>query len=213
MATITCKCAAVSIDFPVETELFRHECCCHDCISALWYATQRGGPAYPEDACADCCWLPNDFRITRGEEQIGAFLNYPGADSTRFYCSACWTVLFADHPLYEGRILVSQIAAYREFDGLANIERLAPQARHFLKDLDAQQVAALPEWQGDPAHVYEGPADNLLENFPAMKAAGNEGREMNAAILLERIGGAFVPTDEDRLSSGPPSLMRQAAES
>ena len=44
-----------------------------------------------------------------------------------------------------------------------------------------------------------------------MKVAGGEGTEMNAQILLDKIGGAVVPTDEARLSTGPPSLMRQAA--
>ena len=211
MATITCKCGSVCINFPTNAELFRHECCCHDCISALWYATQRGGPAYPPDLCADCCWLPNDFSVERGEDKLGAILNYASADTTRFYCTACWTVLFGDHPLYEKRILVSQIAAYKEFEGLTKVVRMEPQARHFLKDLNAEQIAALPPWRGDPSHVYQGVAENLLEHFPAMKAAGGAGVEMNAQILLDRIGGAFVPSDEARLSSGPPSLMRQAA--
>ncbi len=212
MANITCKCGAVCISFPANTELFRHECCCHDCISALWYATQRGGPAYPPDLCADCCWLPNDFRIERGESTLGAFMNYTSADTTRFYCTACWTVLFGDHPLYEKRILVSQIAAYKEFEGLTKVVRMEPQARHFLKDLNAEQVVALRPWRGDPSHVYQGVADKLLEHFPSMKAAGAEGVEMNAQILLDKIGRTFVPTDEARLVSGPPSLMRQAAE-
>ncbi len=205
MATITCKCGDVRIIFPTDTELFRHECCCHDCISALWYSTQRGGPEYPHDHRADACWLPNDFHIEQGAAKIGALLNFPAADTTRFYCTSCWTLLFGDHPMYETKILVSLIASYREFDGLSNIARMEPQARHFLK------VAALPVWSGDPAHVYEGVAEVLLENFPAMKAAGGTGREMNAQILLSRIGEALVPTDAARLSSGPPSLMQQVA--
>lgn len=211
MATITCKCTAVRITFPVTTELFRHECCCHDCISALWYSTQRGGPEYPHDHLADCCWLPNDFHIERGEDKLGALLNFADADTTRFYCTACWTLLFGDHPLYDKRILVSLIASYREFAGLSDIVRGQPRARHFLKDLSDEQVAALPAWTGDPAHVYAGAADVLLENFPAMKAAGGEGREMNAQILLHKIGGAMVPDDAERLASGPPSLMQQMA--
>ncbi|MGR8919295.1 MAG: hypothetical protein ACU85V_06735 [Gammaproteobacteria bacterium] len=211
MATIECKCGAVRIDFPVDAELFRHECCCHDCISALWYGTQRGGPEYPHDHCADCCWLPNDFRIVRGEDQLGAFMNFRGADTTRFYCKSCWTLLFGDHPVYEQKIVVSQVAAYKEFEGLRDIERMAPQARHFVKDLSADQVAALPPWKGAPEHVYQGVAELLLESFPAMKAAGGTGAEMNAQLLVERVGGVLVPTDEERLSSGPPSFVQQQA--
>jgi hypothetical protein len=88
---------------------------------------------------------------------------------------------------------------------------MEPQARHFLKDLNEDQIAALPPWVGDPSHVYQGVAENLIEQFPLMKAAGGEGAKMNAQILLNKIGGAVVPTDAARLSSGPPSLMRQAA--
>lgn len=210
MATITCKCASVCIHFPVSVELFRHECCCHDCISALWYATQRGGPQYPQDLCADCCWLPNDFRVARGEDTLGAFLNYATADTTRFYCTSCWTLLFGDHPLYEKRILVSQVASCKEFEGLTDVVRMAPQARHFLKDRSAEEAVAVRPWPGDPRHVYQGVAENLLAHFPAMKAAGGEGAAMNAQILLAMIGGAMVPTEEARLWSGPPSLRRQA---
>lgn len=209
MATITCKCGAVRLCFHADTELFRHECCCHDCISALWYSTRRGGPQYPETSCADCCWLPNDFSIESGAARIGAFMNYAGADTTRYYCTSCWTILFQDHPLYEQRIVVSQVAAYAEFHGLTDVVRMAPQARHFVKDLDPQQVAALPPWSGDPAHVYQGVAENLLANFPAMKAAGGCGADMNAGALLRQTGGASVPDDAPRLAAGPPSLLRQ----
>jgi hypothetical protein len=146
-----------------------------------------------------------------GEDKLGAFLNYESADTTRFYCKTCWTVLFGDHPFYEKRILVSQVAAYKEFEGLTNVVRMGPQARHFLKDLNQEQIAALPPWPGNPSNVYQGAAGNLLEHFPTMKAAGGEGTEMTAQILLDKVGNAFVPTDEARLSTGPPSLMRQIA--
>ena len=211
MATITCRCGAVRLEFPVASELFRHECCCHDCIAALWYGTKRGGPEYPHDHCADCSWLPNDFRIVSGAGCIGAFMNHAHADTTRFHCTACWTVLFGDHPFYEQKIVVSQVASYQEYDALTEVTRMAPQARHFLKDLTAAQRAALPPWPGEPARVYDGVATILLDSFPAMKAAGGAGTAMNAQILLAKVGGAFVPENEPRLSAGPPSLVRQGA--
>jgi hypothetical protein len=211
MATITCRCERICVNFPADKELFRHECCCHDCISALWYATQRGGPQYPLDLCADCCWLPNEFSIARGAQHLGAFMNYASADTTRFYCADCWTVLFADHPFYEQKVLVSQIGAYKEFEGLTDIERSPPQARHFLKDRSALEIEALPPWAGNPAHVYSGVAEILMESFPTMKAAGGAGKEMNAQILLQQLGPVLIPTDAPRLSSGPPTLMQQRA--
>lgn len=206
---ITCKCTAVHIEFFTQTALFRHECCCHDCTAALWYAHKRGGPAPPVYQCLDSSWFPNAFTIVIGEEKLGAFLNFENADSTRFYCTDCWSVVFADHIFYEKKVLVTQVMNYQEFEGLTNVELMPPQARHFVKDLSPDQLAALPLWREDPLHVYQGPADNLLAQFPAMREAGQEGKDMNAQILLEKIGGAFVPVGEPRLSEGPATLMRK----
>lgn len=36
MAIMTCRCGSVRIDFPTNAELFRRECCCHNCIVARW---------------------------------------------------------------------------------------------------------------------------------------------------------------------------------
>ncbi len=212
MATITCKCTTVQIEFFTKNDVFRLECCCHDCTTALWYANKRGGPALPIHQCLDTSWFPNEFTIVTGEEKLGAFLNFENADTTRFYCTNCWSVLFADHPAYDKKVLVTQVMNYREFEGLDNAELMPLQARHFVKDLSEEQLAALPAWRGDPSHVYQSAADILLAQFPAMKEAGKEGAEMNAQILLGKIGSAFIPTGEARLSEGPPTLMQQMAQ-
>ena len=211
MATITCKCGAVQIEFYTKNDLFRLECCCYDCTCALWYANKRGGPSFPEHQCVDTSWFPNDFKVVKGEEKLGAYMNFENADTTRFHCKACWSVLIADHPAYDKKLVVTQVVNYKEFEGLKNAELMAPQARHFLKDLSTDQVAALPAWGGDSANVYQGVADILMTQFPALQEAGKEGAEMNAQILLGKIGGAFVPTGEARLTQGPPTLMQQAA--
>ena len=211
MATITCNCGAVQIEFDSGTDLFRLQCCCHDCSAALWYASKRGGPAPPTHQCVDNSWLPNDFRIVRGEHQIGAFMNFENADTTRFYCKDCWSILFGDHPVYEKKVVVTTARNYKEYEGLTNATLMPPQARHFMKDLTQDQIAALPAWDGDASNVYQGVADILMSRFPEIQAADNEGEQMNAQILLAKVGEPFVPTDESRLTSGPPTLMQQAA--
>ncbi len=206
MGTIRCRCGAVEIELALSRDVFRLECCCYDCNTGLWYAHQRGGPPGPANQCIDTSWLANDFRIVKGEAAIGAFLNFKNADTTRFYCKQCWSVLFADHALYAGKVIACQAAAY---DGITGLQRMPLQARHFVRDLSEAQRQALPPWGGDPANVYPGVADNLIARFPAMLEAGSEGIVMNARLLLERIGGAVVPDDAPRLSAGPPSLMQQ----
>jgi hypothetical protein len=199
MATIICKCGTLRIEFDAKHDLFRLECCCHDCTAALWYAHKRGGPAFPENQCLDSSWLPNDFKVVKGEEKLGAFMNFENAATTRFYCVDCWTVLLADHPAYAKKVVLTQVGNYKEFEGLRNVELMSPQARHFVKDLSKEQLAALPVWGGSPANVYQGVADILVAQFPAIQQAGRQGSEMNAQILLAKIGGGFVPKGETRL--------------
>ncbi|MFT4585414.1 MAG: hypothetical protein ACI915_004235 [Gammaproteobacteria bacterium] len=209
MVTINCKCTSVQIQFYTNNDLFRLQCCCHDCTSALWYASKRGGPAHPPFQCVDTSWFPNDFKVVSGADRIGAFLNFPDADTTRFYCKECWTILLADHAAYDKRLVVVQAINFTEFDGLSNADLMQPQARHFVGDLSAEQLATLPAWPWDPANVYSSVADVLMERFPALQAAGAEGALMNAQILLAKIGGSFVPSGEARLTEGPPTLMQR----
>jgi hypothetical protein len=209
MATVNCKCTNVQIQFDTNKDLFRQECCCHDCTSALWYANKRGGPALPPFQCVESSWFPNDFQIVKGADSIGAFLNFPNADTTRFYCTECWTIVFADHPAYEKKLVVVQANSFTEFEGLSDVDLMQPQARHFVGDLSPDQLAALPAWPWDAANVYSGVSEVLMEQFPALQAAGAEGVNMNAQILLASIGDPFVPSGEPRLSEGPATLMQR----
>jgi hypothetical protein len=194
MATINCKCRGVQIEFDAKHDLFRLECCCRDCTAALRYANKRGGPAFPENQCLDSSWLPNDFKVVKGEHKLGAFMNVENAATTRFHCTDCWSVLLADHPAYAKKLVMTQVGNYKEFEGLKNVELMFPQARHFLKDLSKEQLAALPAWGGDPSNIYQGLADNLVAQLPSIQQTVKAGAEMNAQILLAKIGDAFVPT-------------------
>jgi len=90
---------------------------------------------------------------------------------------------------------------HKEFEGLKKVKLMSPQARHFLKDLSGEQLAALPTWDGNPPNLYQGVADNLMNQLPKIQQIAKGGKEMNAQILLAKIGGAFVPTGEPHLSA------------
>jgi hypothetical protein len=209
MLSITCRCGAVQIEFFTQNDLFRNECCCYDCTAGLWYANKRGGPPPPAAQCVDISWLPNDFKFLRGADKVGAFMNFENADTTRFHCKECWTVLIADHPVYEKKLIVTQVASFTAYDGLKDAALMPVQSRHFVKDLGPDQLAALPVWDGDPTNVYGSVSELLMAQLPTMREAGSEGKEMNAQHLLNKIGRAFVPTNEPRLTSGPATFNQQ----
>jgi len=155
----------------------------------------------------DSNWFPNDFTILKGQDQLGAFMNFTGADTTRFHCRDCWTCLIGDHPAYGGKIVCTQVSNFT--GGLSDADLPDPKARHFLKDLNSEQAAALPTWAGDVTRVYQGVADNLMASLPQMMESGATG-EMNAQVLIGLTGIPFVPDDEnERMAAGPPTLMAQ----
>jgi len=88
---------------------------------------------------------------------------------------------------------MTQVGNYKEFEGLKNVELMSPQARHFLKDLSKEQLGRLPAWGGDPSNLYQGVADNLVAQLPSIQQTVKVGVEMNAQILLAKIGSVFVP--------------------
>merc|ERR1712070_959420 len=162
MASINCLCGAVKVEFNTKRALYRLECCCYDCSAAVKYAHEmHGGPRGPKHQLMDSIWFPNDFKIIRGEDSIGAFKNFETGNTTRFYCQFCWTLLFADFPEYMGRILLTQVTNFGEFHGLQNAEVMEPTARQMVKDLSRYQLVTLPPWNGHPWHVYEGAAENF----------------------------------------------------
>jgi len=211
--SINCQCGAVKVELKSKKALFRLECCCYDCSAALKYAnTNKQGPKQPEHQAIDSVFFPNNFSIVKGKAKIGAFKNFEAGDTTRFHCVDCWTLLFSDFPTFEGKLMMTQANCYQDFKGIQNIEIMDVCARHNTKDVDADELAAMPAFAGDPANVYEGIAKNYLDAQEELLAAGNAGEEMNMQILLAKIGPAAVPTDGPLLTMGPPTLISQMPE-
>ena len=72
MATVQCNCGDVKLQFASPKVLWRLECCCYNCITALKYQASQGGPPAPALQCLDSNWFCNDFKILQGEDKIGA---------------------------------------------------------------------------------------------------------------------------------------------
>lgn len=213
MPSIRCKCNAVTIELSVKMPLWRLECCCHDCTAALWYVNKyKGAPSPPLYQMVDSLWFPNNFRVSSGLEELGAYKNFERADTIRFYCKRCWTCLIADHEFYEQRVILTQVLSFKEYVGSVGLDLFPPRCRHFTKDLNQGQRISLPEFSGDKKHIYESIGDNFAEAIDDIKRAGGKG-QMNIQKLAELAGQPFVPENErQRMAEGPPTLMQQARE-
>ena len=207
--SVACHCGAVKIQLASEC-LWRLECCCFNCTTALWYGSTQGGPPAPKHQCIDSFYFANDFKVVQGEEHLGAWHEFEGADSTRFYCKKCWSNLVIDHPAYGGKILLTQSPTLTGTDSM-----MKPQGRHFMKDLSSEQKKELEKelpWQGEKDTLYDGVSDNFLAALPGIieNQTASPG-EMNLQVLLEKVGPPLVPDGVERLKSGPPTFMQQAA--
>ncbi|HIL85909.1 MAG TPA: hypothetical protein EYG52_20645 [Pseudomonadales bacterium] len=211
MATIQCRCGAVQIRLARNQAIWRLECCCHDCMSALWYVNKhKGAPAPPEHQLLDTVWFANDLTVVKGLDKIGSYKNHNEGDTTRFYCKDCWTCLIADHAVYLAKMVITQVVNFTGFEGLTGADLIPLQARHFLKDLTAEQRAALPSFSGAAECVYDSAAENFLDSMTEILAKGGTG-EMNLQVLAEKVGPPFIPEDErERMAEGPPCLGQQA---
>ena len=73
MATITCKCGEVKVQFASAKPLWRLECCCYNCVAAINYSAKKAKTATLQHQCVDSWYFGNDFTITEGEDKIGKF--------------------------------------------------------------------------------------------------------------------------------------------
>ena len=163
MSTLRCRCSAVKIKLSLGRPLWRLECCCHDCTLALWYVNKyRNAPALPPHQLLDGLWVPNDFEVVSGLDEIGSYKNFESGDTTRFYCRKCWTCMMADHPAYGQRLVLTQNLGFTEYEGISGVELFPPRSRHFLKDLNTEKREKLPNFEGSPDVIYEGISSNFM---------------------------------------------------
>ncbi|MDB9798071.1 hypothetical protein OAB85_05345 [Pseudomonadales bacterium] len=192
MLTIHCKCDSVAIEWPHKKVLWQLECCCNECTTRIQYLhAEKHGPQPPAHQLLDGIWLKNDFTILKGLENIGAFKLSPTGRTTCFYCSKCATALLADHIIYKELVVITQVHNFMDFDGLRSATLLGPQARHFMRDLTANQRDRLPPFKGSHGALYEGVSDSLVEVFPELYKKGGTGI-MNAQRLAEITGVSYL---------------------
>ena len=192
MLNIQCQCGGTALQWRERKELWRLECCCSDCSAGMRFLHEtKGGPQPPNYQMLDTLWLPNDFSVTRGLQKIGVVRLSADSRNTLFYCKECGTSLITDHVVYQGKVVITQIQNYSQFQGMSSEPHMAVKARHFVRDLDPNSIDSLPPFAGPQSEVYDGVSQTLVDVFPILYQQGATG-EMNAQKLAALQGITYA---------------------
>ena len=191
MLTIQCQCESTALQWQEPKELWRLECCCNDCTAGVRYLHEaKGGPRPPEHQMLDTLWLANDFTVVKGLDNIGVIKRSAESRNTLIYCTACGTSLITDHVVYGGKVVITQIQNFPQFQGMSTAPIMPVQARHFVDDVDADSRDSLPPFSGPPSEIYGSVSQTLIDAFPHLYEQGSTG-DMNAQRLAEIRGTEY----------------------
>ena len=139
----------------------------------------------------DTLWIANDFTVVKGLDNIGVIKRSAESRNTLIYCTACGTSLITDHVVYGGKVVITQIQNFPQFQGMSTAPIMPVKARHFVDDVDADARDSLPPFSGPPSEIYGGVSQTLIDAFPRLHAQGCTG-DMNAQRLAEIRGMQYT---------------------
>ena len=109
MASFTCKCGLVNVALCGEKSRTRMNCCCCDCYQKLEWAASNGGPTLPEhyqnkkSPVVGEHW--NGRVVVTGKDHLAFNKLHEKAVSVNCVAQCCSTILFVDHPAYQGNCI------------------------------------------------------------------------------------------------------------
>ena len=192
MLTIQCQLESTALQWQEPKELWRLECCCNDCTAGVRYLHEaKSGPRPPEHQILDTLWLANDFTVVKGLDNIGVTKRSAESRNTLIYCTACGTSLITDHVVYGGKVVITQIQNFPQFQGMSTAPTMSVQARHFVDEVDAVSRDSLPSFSGPHSEIYGSVSQTLIDAILRLYEEGSTG-DMNAQQLAETRGTEYM---------------------
>lgn len=152
MASIKCRCGAVSVAFACEKPIHQLECCCVDCYSKNVWAYKKASAPLPsgvtgvhgEGKPLDLRYWPNKLAVT-GKEKLAFNRLRDDAASISMVTTCCSTLLCVDHPFYQTNAVLT-FPEFCPYIGAGELPEISTRA--FIKDWPAEKYAELPPKPG-----------------------------------------------------------------
>ena len=141
MATITCQCGKVCIEFPTTKPRCTQECCCNDCFARIDYLHKQGGPTMPDEIQkrlkpTTFHYFVNRLQVKSGKDQIKFFLLSDNGDNYNMATKCCNTFLLGHSLKFSG----NGVAVPVELNTLSdNVIAEKPLLRWFPADLAVEE--------------------------------------------------------------------------
>jgi len=135
MATISCRCGKVELQFPSKTPRVSTECCCNSCRQRVEYLADMGGPIVPKKPLLTSKW-DNRVEIVSGKDLLFAYKLNPETMVLNIASSCCKTFLLGRHEEYDGNCVTTS----SEFPVFHNAEGMVPVSRWFVNQWDKDRL-------------------------------------------------------------------------
>mmetsp|Transcript_38315 Transcript_38315/g.83261 ORF Transcript_38315/g.83261 Transcript_38315/m.83261 type:complete len:217 (-) Transcript_38315:119-769(-) len=192
MATISCRCGTVKLQFPTRSPRASQECCCRDCHGRIAHLANLGGPSMPDVTIASAdnrtrpatfYYFVNRITVLSGGDRIKFYLMKEGSTNHNMASSCCNTFLMGHSPAFSG----NTVGVPKELGTLSGVDEPndGPLLRWFPADM--------------PGEVVDGPAGSMPSAWllDDGKPTGTEGWEIGFGKMCNDVWGADVLEAED----------------
>ena len=142
MASISCRCGTVKIQFTSDTPRVTTECCCNHCFSRVGYLETLGGPKIPSsDKPLLASKWDNKVKITEsGRDKLYAYKMTPETGVINIASTCCHTFLLGRHSGYDANCVPTS----DDFSIFSrNSKRMASSSRWFSNQWDKDRLSKL----------------------------------------------------------------------
>ncbi|CAB9506922.1 expressed unknown protein [Seminavis robusta] len=191
MASATCQCGKVAIQFTSSKPRVSTECCCDSCFNRVGFLAdrRRRGSSSPEDTSNSGKPIVNmkwDNRVTivRGRDQLFAYKLTPETKVFNIATKCCHSFLFGRNDTYDAHCLTTNEADLVWGD---QYQRIQPSSRWFVNQWTDARRATLEPLMG----IWVDSEGNLDGEKGWEAVFENHLAAMNAPILKDAVGETF----------------------
>jgi hypothetical protein len=127
MASITCRCGTVKLQFPSNTPRVSTECCCNHCFARVKYLEDLGGPKVPSKPLLASKW-DNKVKIISGRDKLQVYKMTSETMVTNISSTCCHTFLLGRHPGYDANCVTtsSDFPVFKDAENIVAASRWYP---------------------------------------------------------------------------------------
>ena len=138
MASITCRCGKVKIQFTSKSPRVSTECCCNHCFARVECLEALGGPSVSKDQPLLASKWDDRVKFVKGStENLIAYKIDPTTQVTNIASKCCHTFLLGKHSVYDNNCVTTS-SDFPTFSGEPNLE---PSSRWFSNQWSKERLS------------------------------------------------------------------------